>query len=57
VYPTAAYAELVIHAGRMVDVEMLEVLEERSIVVEGERIVEVVEDYRDGDESWVGVQP
>ena len=41
-----ALAEVVIHAGRMVDVNSGEVLEEQTIVVDGMRIKEVSAGYR-----------
>jgi len=44
-----AAAATVVHAGRLVDVVNAAVLETRSIVIEGDRVVAVEAGYRDGE--------
>ncbi|MEQ8858734.1 MAG: amidohydrolase family protein [Pseudomonadales bacterium] len=48
--PGAAAAATVIHAGRLIDVLAADVLTERSIVIDGDRIVAVEPGYVAGDE-------
>jgi imidazolonepropionase-like amidohydrolase len=45
---SAAAADTVIHAGRLIDVDAGRVLTERSIVVDGDRIVRVEQGFVDG---------
>ncbi|MFX3657885.1 MAG: amidohydrolase family protein [bacterium] len=48
-WSVTVWAETIIHAGRLIDVSNGRVLTERSIVIDGERIVRVEEGYVNGD--------